>query len=424
MRNPFGFIRRFKEKLYRDIRAKVLEEVAHSYPDPQSYLQDYQATDSKIGRDLHVSYVQLEILYKKESWVRSAVDAIVRGATSQGFKLIADEGTNLNNVDKKKLAQLRTIFEQPNDEDTFTDLVEEIIIDLHIYGDAYLEVVYGKDGLPAALYNVYCPSMRVLVNEHGVVKGYVQLKGGWGSTEYVTFKKENIIHIRMPNPGNEVYGLSPLESLAMPIETDLYAQAYNRDFFKNDATPRLHVDMGNCTIDQLNRNRLYWRTQFRGTGNPHKTIVTEGGAKVTPVGTPPKDMEFLNQRKFSRDEILGVFGVPPGKVGIYEDANRANAKEQDRTFKAEKIIPLQNKLEEKINRAIVTKFELPYKFKFVEIDLEDESEQSEIDERDLRGGVVTINEVRRRRGLKDVEWGNTPILRENVAPIETENKEE
>ena len=262
-----------------------------------------------------------------------------------------------------------------------------------------------------------------MIDQHGVIQGYVQLKGDWGSTDFITFNKDEIIHFKLNNPGNEVYGLAPLESLALPIETDLYAQSYNRDFFKNNAVPRLHVDMGNCTIDQLRRNREYWKEQFRGSGNSHKTIVTEGGAKITPIGTPPKDMEFLNQRKFNRSEILSVFGVPPSKVGIMEDANRANSKEQDKSFKSEKIIPLQRLIAERINNTVIEKFELPYKFMFNEVDLRDATDQAQIDEMHLMQGVITINELRRRKGLKEVAWGNEPLIRENMEPLLLTTKE-
>jgi len=196
---------------------------------------------------------------------------------------------------------------------------------LHLYGDAYLEIVRDKLGNPVALYNIYAPSIKIKVDEHGTVEGYIQSPMGVlsGNKNSVEFEPNEVAHFRLPNPGNEVYGLSPLESLEIVIETDLYAQDYNRNFFKNHAVPRLHVDLGNCTLPQLKRIREYFALEIQGSANAHKTIVTEGGAKITPIGTKPNDMEFLNQRKFSRDEILSVLGVPPMKLGVFEDVNRA-----------------------------------------------------------------------------------------------------
>lgn len=394
-----------KDKLIAEIQDLQKKVAQKPKIDPASYIHDYSESDSVKGRDTRVSYSMLAQIYKKESWVRAAIDVITRTATSNGWRLVSVQ----NKIDSKeavlgkdlspnsKIGALKDLLEEPNADDTFSDIVAEIITDLHIYGDAYVEIVRDKvTNLPVALYNVYCPSMRIKVDEHGKILGYVQIFDWQIAAE---FELDQIIHFRLINPGSEVYGLSPLESLIIPIETDLYAQAYNKDFFKNDATPRLHVDLGNCTLPQLKRMREYWRTVYKGSSNAHKTIITEGGAKITPIGTPPKDMEFLNQRKFNRDEILAVLGVPPIMVGIVESSNRANSKEQANAFKTEKIIPLQKMIAAKLNKSLISEFTDKYTFKFAELDLRDALDAAKIDQMDLEAGIRDIDEVRRDRGL-------------------------
>jgi len=401
----FNRRRQERDKLVAEIQDLQKKVAQKPKIDPASYIHDYSESDSIKGRDTRVSYSMLEQIYKKESWVRAAIDVIVRTATSNGWRLVSIE----DRIDSKEavlskelslnsqVGALKDLLEEPNADDTFSDIVAEIITDLHIYGDAYVEVVRDRvTDLPVALYNVYCPSMRIKVDEHGKILGYVQVFDWQIVAE---FEVNQIVHFRLINPGSEVYGLSPLESLIIPIETDLYAQAYNKNFFKNDATPRLHVDLGNCTLPQLKRMREYWRTVYKGGGKSHKTIITEGGAKITPIGTPPKDMEFLNQRKFNRDEILAVLGVPPIMVGIVEGANRANSKEQANAFKTEKIIPLQKMLAAKLNKLLISEFTDKYTFKFAELDLRDALDAAQIDQIDLEMGIRDIEEVRRARGL-------------------------
>ena len=410
----FGFKKRqdlLKEALKREIQREMI-------PESHSYLQGWEERQAKEGRAPKVSYAQLEMLYKRESWVRASIDVIQRTATSNNYRLVsADENKELNTSRVKPIMDL---LERPNPDDTFSDILAEIILDLHIYGDAYVELVKDKKGNPAALYNIYAPSLRVVVNQHGTILGYIQKSMGiLSSSKPVAFKADEIVLFRLPNPGNEVYGLSPLESLALPIEIDLYAQNYNKTFFKNHATPRLHVDLGNCTLPQLKRVREYFNTYFKGSSNAHKTIVTEGGAKITTIGVKPNDMEFLNQRKFSRDEICAVLGVPPMKLGIFEDVNRASALEADKSFKSEKIIPLQKQIAKKINSCIISKFNKigdSVKLEFMELDLRDAKEQAEIDQLDIESGVLTIDEIRHKRGL-----GPMP---ESNAGLESEPKED
>lgn len=418
----FGFRKR-KEALKTALKREIERELQTP---SQSYLQGWDESDQTAGRDPRVSYKTLESLYTKESWVRACIDVVARTTISNGFRLVPLPGIDEKSVQDRQVRPILSLLEHPNPNDTFSDILAEIAIDLHIYGDAYIEIVKGKDSKkPAALYSLYAPSIKVLVDKHGTVLGYIQTSstsfGRGGQQAPVVFGPDEIIHFKLPNPGNEVYGLSPLESLFLPIETDLWAQEYNKKFFQNHATPKLHVDLGNCTLSQLKRTREYFAFQLKGAKNAHKTLITEGGAKINVIGVRPIDMEFLNQRKFARDEICAVFGVPPMKIGISEDVNRASALEADKSFKADKIIPLQRMIAKKLNLQLISLFEAPVELKFMEIDLRDAKEQAEIDKIDIESGVMTVDEVRKQRGLPPKPSEEAKEPQEGPDPSETEN---
>ena len=396
----FGIAKR-RELLKAALKRELERELQ---PGSRSYLQDWDTRQEKEGRTPKISYKHLEAIYRKESWIRAAIDVIQRTATSNGYRLIGKNTKEIVDPNSKEFAPIISLLARPNADDTLEEILAEVVVDLHLYGDAYLEIVRDKLGNPVALYNIYAPSIKIKVDEHGTVDGYIQSPMGilTGNKSSIEFEPNEVAHFRLPNPGNEVYGLSPLESLEIVIETDLYAQDYNRNFFKNHAVPRLHVDLGNCTLPQLKRIREYFALEIQGSANAHKTIVTEGGAKITPIGTKPNDMEFLNQRKFSRDEILSVLGVPPMKLGVFEDVNRASSQEADKSFKSEKIIPLQRMLAKKFNSDIISTFNKigeKVLFEFVEVDLRDAKEQAQIDQIEIESGVLSIDEVRRKRGL-------------------------
>ena len=411
----------FKEKYQAKksaLKDEILKLIDSNLAESSAIIQDCDTQDQTEGRNQKISYRTLEQIYKKESWVRAAIDAIYRTATSNGFRLITEDENDPNQLTEKEISRIMALLRTPNPDDSFTDIVAEIAVDLHLYGDAYLEIVKDDLGIPVSIYNLYAPSIKIKVNKNGTILGYIQNASGTrirnGQGTAVEFEPEEIVHFKLPNPGNEVYGLSPIESLLIPIETDLQAQQYNLTFFKNNATPKLHIDLGNCTLPQLKRTKEFFKREY--LGNPHKTLITEGGVKVTPIGTKPAEMEFLKLRKFSRDEILAVFGVPPMKVGITEDVNRASALEADKSFKADKIIPLQRMISKKINLCVIKLFNEPrVRFEFVELDLRDQKEQAEIDALDIKAGILTINEVRKKRGLP-------PLAKtENIENINIEN---
>jgi HK97 family phage portal protein len=401
------------------LKKEISDIVNGSSTEGRARIHDWSPSEQNYGREQRVNYSTLEAIYKRESWVRACIDAIARTSTSNGFRLVTEDPNDQRELTRRETRRILKFLKSPNPNDSFSDIIAEVVTDLHLYGDAYLEIVKDKKGLPIAIYNIYAPSVKVLVNRQGKVLGYIQnadgsLRTGAGN-DPVIFSPNDVVHFKLPNPGNEVYGLSPIESLFTPIQTDLHAQDYNLNFFKNNATPKLHVDLGNCTLPQLKRTKEFFNREFKG--QPHKTLVTEGGVKVSPIGVNPADMEFLNQRKFSREEICAVFGVPPMKIGIFDDVNRASAKEADKSFKAEKVTPIQRTIAKKTNKCIISLFNQPrVKFEFVELDLRDEKEQAAIDKLNIEAGILTVNEVRKRKGLPPLDPSQAEAPQNTPAP--------
>jgi hypothetical protein len=52
--------------------------------------------------------------------------------------------------------------------------------------------------------------------------------------------------------------------------------------------------------------------------------VLEGGADLTVIGIPPENAQFLESRKFSREEIASIFRVPPHLVGDLDHSTFSN----------------------------------------------------------------------------------------------------
>jgi phage portal protein BeeE len=53
-----------------------------------------------------------------------------------------------------------------------------------------------------------------------------------------------------------------------------------------------------------------WNNKNRGVNNSHKTAVLTGGLKYQGIAISQKEMEMVEQRRFTRDEILAIFKVP------------------------------------------------------------------------------------------------------------------
>ena len=84
-------------------------------------------------------------------------------------------------------------------------------------------------------------------------------------------------------------------------------------------------------ISQENSDKITkkWEQKYRGVDNAHKVGVLSGGLKYKPINPSQKEMDFVESRKFNRDEILGFFKVPKSIIGLGEGDNALNVRAFD-----------------------------------------------------------------------------------------------
>ena len=70
--------------------------------------------------------------------------------------------------------------------------------------------------------------------------------------------------------------------------------------------------------DASKRLKESWNSQYAGAENAHKTAVLEEGMDLISVGMTAEQAQFLETRKFQRNEIAAIFGVPPHGHGEEE----------------------------------------------------------------------------------------------------------
>jgi len=336
-------------------------------------------------------------MFEQTSWVRAVVGVICKAVTARGYGLVPSKP----DASPKNAETLQDFFANANPNDTLLEILDDVARDVYVFGNAFLEVVYGPDGKPRELWNLDATTMRVLADEHGAIMGYVQIPR-FATTRSqkgrVEFEPREVIHFKLGTKGATLYGLSPLASLILPITVDKFAQVYNRAFFVNGAKIRGAFIMKDATPEQVERNREYMAACAKNPDMAHSDLVLEGDIEFKQIGVNQKDMEFLELRSFTRGEILAVYGVPPSKVSIIETGNigAGTGEHQTQTFYEETILPFQMRVAEKITKHIIRQgFGITdWAFQFNRRSI-DEKDQAEIFNIYLQNGVFTPDEVRR-----------------------------
>ncbi|WP_167757032.1 phage portal protein [Amycolatopsis sp. CFH S0078] len=360
---------------------------------------------------------QLHQAYLTCPWVSAPVDLIARTVTAGGLQIEyqTEQAGKKVPAEPPPVQRLRRLMRWVNPREDMVQLLRQTIIDLKLFGDAYIEVVRIA-GEPVALYTLDATTMSVICDQHGEVTGYVQSIDGIRKVE---FEPDEVIHISLDAPRGGIYGVSPAQKALLPVTAWLFTEATIKENFRQGDPPRLHVDLGAAQDGEVQK----WREQYKvfnlgpkAVGTP---VITTKKGEVN-VLDPRKVLDYLAASKQLRDEIIACFGVPPAKLGIIESGNLGGGtgEAQDKTFRVDTVIPVKALVLEKLNYHIVMLGFgiMDWAWEFGEIDYRDSKLVEEIRDMRLRNGSMTRNQYADEIGNPPVDGGDVAVLvdRQNI----------
>jgi PBSX family phage portal protein len=355
------------------------------------------------------SLTALAELYEINSTHKACVDAKTTNIVGLGYRFVANR-PEADDAERKRLEEL---LGSCNPEMTFTGLMRAVWADVETVGNGYLEVTRSSAGEIDGFYHVPATTVRVKCDRSGFVqirdgrKRHFRNLGGPERPDPESAETQNeIVHLRKYTPQSSYYGVPDILPAISAIAGDKAAAEYNVSFFEHNAVPRMAVicQGGPMSKDLIQQIRRFMESEIKGQA--HKTLILEvpdNGTelRLEPLGQPQaEDAGFLDFRRANRDEILMVHRVPPSKITIVENANLANSKDQDKTFREQVVRPEQRRIEFRINQMIREQMGIEdWQFRFQEMDLSEEMQQAEIAKIYTEIGVWTPEEIRAKQGL-------------------------
>ena len=147
----------------------------------------------------------------------------------------------------------------------------------------------------------------------------------------------------------------------------------------------------------------WWQDDIEGTGRV-PILSVESKPEVLRFGGGTDADLRLAWQEFLLRVIANAFDLPPQFLGVERDVNRSTAAElNDQAFRSA-IVPTARLFAEHLTRDAISK-KLGWhdlEFVFTDVDSRNEMEEAQIQEIMLRNGVMTVNEVRRARGLSEL----------------------
>lgn len=303
--------------------------------------------------------------YPRSIWLYIAINTIASALAQVKFRVIDENRKGKPNEEAKGNAQgLGPLLGRPNPWMSDIDFKETIAMHLLLTGNCFIEKaeVDGR-GRPKELYLLNPKNMKVIPDKKTFVGGYVYTV----NRTAIRYRPEEIIHIKLPDPrGESHYGLSPLAAARRIIDLDWAAIDWNTSYFKNATWPSgiITVEDG-LNEEEYKRAKRELKQNYEGRSKVGKVIILSGGMQWTTTTPNPKDLDFLNLRQYSRDEILALLKVPPSIVGVFKTEHSAGrsagVREQAVQFWSQTVQPISQRIITKLNSDLVPVFASNFK---------------------------------------------------------------
>jgi len=251
---------------------------------------------------------------------------------------------------------LETLIEYPNQYMTRQDLVERLCWHLDTGGNALWTMSFGTvlrgpvSRVPVEFWPHNPGALKPIPDRVKFISGYEY----WRDGQRFVLPAEESVHWMFCDPANPYWGMSPLQAAARVVDTDVAAVAWNKMSFESRAIPDTVFTYDRpLTREEWENAREEIRKSYAGGRLPW---VVGNGATVEMLSWKPTEMDFVESRKMTREEILAAYKVPPTVAGVLENATLANADVYDKAFWKKSALPTLDNIKGVFNRVLVPFF--------------------------------------------------------------------
>jgi hypothetical protein len=324
---------------------------------------------------------------------------------------------------------VRQIFENPNPDDSFGDILEQTVIQKDLTGTALIwcppsdpndsqsppveqYVLSTASCLPQPISPRY-PNGAWLVQPWYPAGPYAQIPIAQGVGSYIP--AEQIIRIKDPHPFFRWIGYATLFAISTQMDASRMIDVSRLNTFSRgiDPTALLSFDAAQKqpTEADLRRMEAQFQAIWGGPANAGRLIVVPGGAQLTTLSNMPKDMAYQEGWIQLLDFGLASFGVNKAVAGITTDLNYSTLFASLRAFYLLTLDPLLAKIARMYTMKLIKRFYnrsfgMRMKGKAINDDELKERQNNTL----IKASAIKVGELRKDYGLppsdKDDEWAS------------------
>jgi HK97 family phage portal protein len=329
--------------------------------------------DGYVANDIVYSIIKL--ITDKAKIAPFHVYKVVDEKAAKKYKsLAAQKDINLKELETlhKKAYELYTgdqrlneLLKYPNEEDCWSDLVEQWCGFKLITGNSF---IYGKlieagnnQGKPYELFALPSQYMAIIanINVFPPTRAGYQLYYG----EMWSFDTKEILHDKYFNPqwgvtGGQLYGQSPLRAAAKNLTRSNEAKTAAVASFQNGGPAGvlfMNDERFDPTSGQAQAQALKTAVSQKG-GSANFNSIAVSGYKVDwkQIGLSPVELNIIESEKWDLKALCNIYGVPSQLLNDSDSKTYNNQREGEKALTLRCAIPLLNSLTENLNRKLHT----------------------------------------------------------------------
>ena len=225
------------------------------------------------------------------------------------------------------------------------------------------------------------------------------------------------------DPRNPMRSLTPIGAIRITADTNLEALRYQQRYFDQGIGAGGFIAPKEGNIGPAEKARLEEEitNNWIGTDNASRWHFLEEALEIISKPMTNVDLQFTELMRWGVIEVARAFEVSPITLKDFEKATYTNA-DQAAQQDWETIRNQLDATAQELNEWLVRPdygpdFRLVARYAGIAALQDSMKTAAEVDDIKLKGGRVTINELRLRDGDEPVEWGDVPIMPGNMVPL-------
>jgi HK97 family phage portal protein len=298
----------------------------------------------RIGGNEYRDYAAL---WRAQPELRTVVDFLARNLAQLGLHVFR----RVSDVDRVRLTDhpLAALLGRPNPSTTAYRMVDALVHDVCIFDNGYWLKVRDDDGTTLALRRVRPGRIVPTGDDWLEPEGYEII----GSRARLKVRADDVVHFRGYNPNDDRLGTPPVESLRQILSEEWAANVYREQLWRNGARLSGYisrpVDAPEWGTQAKKRFRDQWQASYSGDSTKAgETAILEDGMTFTAAAVTPRDSQYIESRKLTREEVARTYHVPLPMVGILDHATFTNIKELHKNLYQDCLGPWLENMQQEI----------------------------------------------------------------------------